>query len=65
MRIFNYFVFLFLVIALMSGRSFGEKDPDDDLPEEDDVEGGDPGTAGDADDLPGGTPDIPNVDRKK
>ena len=31
MRIFNYFVFTYLVIALMSGRSFGDKDPDDKL----------------------------------
>ena len=65
MRIFNYFVFVFLVIALMSARSFGDKDPDDDLPEEDDVEGLGPGRAGDADDLPGGTPDVPLYSGKK
>ena len=65
MRIFNYFVFVFLVIALMSGGIFGEKDPDDDLPEEDDVEGTGPGGVGDADDLPGGTPNVPLYRGKK
>ena len=46
------------MIALMSGRSLAETDPDDDLPEEDDVEGGPAGGARNSDDIPGGTPNV-------
>ena len=48
------------MIAFMSGRSLAETDPDDDLPEEDDRESdGIAGGARNADDIPGGTPNVP------
>ena len=53
MRIFYYILFVFFIIALMNGRSLAETDPDDDLPEEDDVEGRPAGNAPNSDDLPG------------
>ena len=66
MRIFYYIWFVLFIIALMSGRSLAETDPDDDLPEEDDRESdGIAGNAPNSDDLPGGTPNVPDVSGKK
>ena len=56
MRIFNYILFVLLMIVLMSGRSFGENPEED----EDDWENTDPaGGAGNVDDIEGGTPNVP------
>ena len=48
---------MFLVLM-----SLGQPDKE---PEEDDIEGTGPGGVGDADDLPEGTPNVPDASGKK
>ena len=54
MRIFYYILFVFLMVALMSGRSLADPEEED----EDDWEGGPAGGAGNVDDVEGGTPNV-------
>ena len=49
-------------MILLSGRSLGEPDEYD---EEEEPENQGPGGAGNADNLPGGTPNIPDVSGKE
>ena len=60
MKIFYYFLFLFFIIAILSGKTFGHPDEEpDDEPDEDDVEGRPAGGAPwDSGDIPGGVPNV-------
>ena len=67
MKIFYYFLFLFFIIAILSGKTFGYPDEEpDDEPDEDNEERGEAGGAPwDSGDIPGGKPNVHYSDGKK